>query len=51
MPKQCYDYVTFENFRTGLTVPGKLTFSHVKGRGYFKRNRVYYKREKSKKGN
>lgn len=31
MPERCYSQVTFENFKTGLTVGGKLTFSHVKG--------------------
>lgn len=32
MPKGCYDYVTWENFKTGFTCGGKLTFKHVKGR-------------------
>ena len=31
MPKTCYPYVTFENFKKGLTVPGKLTYKHLKG--------------------
>lgn len=31
MPKTCYEYVTWENFKVGLTVPGKLTYKHVKG--------------------
>ena len=31
MPKRCYNQVTWKNFRTGLTVGGKLTFKHVKG--------------------
>lgn len=31
MPKSCYDYVTWENFKTGFTCGGKLTFKHVKG--------------------
>lgn len=31
MPKTCYPYVTFENFEKGLTVPGKLTYKHLKG--------------------
>lgn len=51
MPKQCYKYVNWENFRTGLTTPGKLTFSHVKRWGNFKRNGVYYKRRKIEKRN
>lgn len=31
MPKSCYDYVTWENFKTGFSCGGKLTYSHVKG--------------------
>lgn len=31
MPKSCYDYVTWEKFKTGFTCGGKLTFKHVKG--------------------
>lgn len=31
MPKQCYQYVDWENFKTGFTCGGKLTFKHVKG--------------------
>lgn len=31
MPKTCYDYVTWENFKTGFSCGGKLTFKHVKG--------------------
>ena len=31
MPKQCYDFVTWENFKTGFSCGGKLTFKHVKG--------------------
>ena len=31
MPKTCYDYVNFDNFRTGFSCGGKLTFSHVEG--------------------
>ena len=31
MPKSCYKNVTWDNFKVGLTVPGKLTFSHIKG--------------------
>lgn len=30
MPKSCYDYVTWDNFKTGFTCGGKLTFKHVK---------------------
>lgn len=31
MPKSCYDFVEWENFKTGFTCGGKLTFKHVKG--------------------
>ena len=31
MPKQCYDYVTWENFHEGATFKGKLQPKHVKG--------------------
>lgn len=31
MPKQCYNYVTWKNFKSGFTCGGKLTFKHVKG--------------------
>lgn len=31
MPKTCYKFVTWDNFKTGFTCGGKLTFKHVKG--------------------
>ena len=31
MPKSCYDKVSWENFKTGFSCGGKLTFKHVKG--------------------
>ena len=31
MPKSCYKYVKWDEFKTGFTCSGKLTFSHVKG--------------------
>lgn len=31
LPKNCYDKVTWEEFKTGFTCGGKLTFKHVKG--------------------
>lgn len=31
MPKTCYKFVTWENFKTGFTCGGKLTFNHLKG--------------------
>lgn len=32
MPKTCYGNVTWDNFKTGFTSGGKLTFKHVKRR-------------------
>ena len=31
MPSSCYKYVTWQNFKTGFSCGGKLTFKHVKG--------------------
>lgn len=31
LPSRCYEYVTWDNFKTGFRCGGKLTFSHVKG--------------------
>lgn len=31
LPNRCYDQVTWENFKEGLKVDGKLAFKHVKG--------------------
>lgn len=31
LPQRCYDQVTWENFKEGLNVNGKLSFTHVKG--------------------
>lgn len=31
LPKNCYNQVTWENFKEGLKVNGKLNFHHVKG--------------------
>lgn len=31
MPKSCYDFVTWDNFKTGFTCGGKLMYKHVKG--------------------
>lgn len=31
LPQRCYDQVTWENFKEGLKVEGKLAFNHVKG--------------------
>lgn len=42
MPKTCYDFVKWEDFKTGFKCGGKLTFSHVKGRCHTEGNRIYY---------
>jgi hypothetical protein len=31
LPKNCYDQVTWENFKEGFTAHGKLTYKYVKG--------------------
>ena len=31
LPQRCYDQVTWENFKEGLKVDGKLSFKHVQG--------------------
>lgn len=31
LPSRCYEYVTWDNFKTGFRCGEKLTFSHVKG--------------------
>ena len=31
LPQRCYDQVTWENFKEGLKVDGKLAFHHVRG--------------------
>ena len=31
MPKSCYDYVEWNNFKEGFSCGGKLRFSHIKG--------------------
>lgn len=48
MPKQCYEFVTWENFKTGFTCGGKLTFSHVKGGVILKETEYTIKEEKMK---
>ena len=30
LPSRCYDFVTWDNFKTGFKCGGKLTFKHVK---------------------
>lgn len=45
MPKSCYNYVEWENFKVGFTCGGKLVPKRVKGRRKISRNRIYNKRE------
>lgn len=42
MPKNCYDKVTWNNFKVGFTCGGKLTFKHVKRWCYISGYRFYY---------
>lgn len=46
MPKQCYKYVDWKNFKTGFSCRGKLTFSHVKGGVILKETDFTIKEEK-----
>lgn len=49
LPKSCYDFVTWENFKTGFSCGGKLTYSHVKGGIILKETEFTIKEEKLKK--
>ena len=46
LPKNCYDQVTWENFKEGLKVDGKLTFHHVKGGVILKETEFTIKEDK-----
>lgn len=41
MPKDCYSYVEWENFKTGLSVPRKIKTSSCKGWYYIKTRTIY----------
>ncbi len=49
LPKNCYNFVTWENFKTGFTCGGKLTYTHVKGGIILKETEFTIKEEKLKK--
>lgn len=49
LPKSCYDYVTWENFKTGFSCGGKLTYKHVKGGIILKETEFTIKEEKLKR--
>lgn len=46
LPKNCYDQVTWDNFKEGLKVNGKLTFTHVKGGVILKETEFTIKEDK-----
>ena len=46
LPQRCYDQVTWDNFKEGLKVDGKLTFSHVKGGVILKETEFTIKEDK-----
>lgn len=46
MPQRCYDQVSWENFKEGLKVDGKLTFTHVKGGVILKETEFTIKEDK-----
>lgn len=46
LPARCYDQVTWENFKEGLKVDGKLTFHHVRGGVILKETEFTLKEDK-----
>ena len=46
LPQRCYDQVTWENFKEGLKVDGKLAFTHVKGGVILKETEFTIKEDK-----
>ena len=46
LPERCYDQVTWDNFKEGLKVDGKLTFTHVKGGVILKETEFTIKEDK-----
>lgn len=49
LPKNCYDSVTWNNFKTGFSCGGKLTYSHIKGGVLLKETDFTIKEEKTKR--
>lgn len=49
LPKTCYDFVTWDNFKTGFSCGGKLTYHHVKGGIILKETEFTIKEEKLKR--
>ena len=47
LPQRCYDQVSWDNFKEGLKVDGKLTFSHVKGGVILKETEFTIKHDKN----
>ena len=46
LPQRCYDQVTWDNFKEGLRVDGKLMFTHVKGGVILKETEFTIKEDK-----
>ena len=46
LPQRCYDQVTWDNFKEGLKVDGKLSFMHVKGGVILKETEFTIKEDK-----
>ncbi len=42
LPPSCYDFVSWENFKTGFKCKGKLTFTHIKRWGFVKGNGIHH---------
>ena len=47
MPKSCYDFVKWEEFKTGFSCGGKLTFKQVKGGVILVETNITIKKEKT----
>ena len=46
LPQRCYDQVTWDNFKEGMKVDGKLSFTHVKGGVILKETEFTIKEDK-----
>lgn len=46
LPQRCYDQVTWDNFKEGMKVDGKLTYTHVKGGVILKETEFTIKEDK-----
>lgn len=47
LPKSCYEFVNWKNFKTGFSCGGKLTFKHIKGGVILEETEFTIKEEKT----